>query len=282
MISMPIDSDEVSSLSPEVQGTTVVDDENIPPSQLAAQVTTIEPTICGRREARKHRMIIQGIFLLLGVGILMPWNAFISATQYFESRLCTASNDSTSKFSNFESVFAIVFNLSSVVSIAVLILFQTYREKVSTVSNIPVSYPTTEDDNSFDRPEQVDDFLSNGSNSYSSNRIQNGINTMPPKKDEVDHSFWLVIVPLSIYVIVFFSQACMVLMVTIVSINLFKIFTIVSLILCGACAVFSQSGIVAMASIIQQHENGSTKYGGGGEGLAINPYLQVRPIYQWW
>ena len=65
--------------------------------------------------------IIRAIFLLLGVGILIPWNAFVSAEQYFASRLCESGHDVI----NFEQWFGLVWNLSSVVSLGLIIVGQS-------------------------------------------------------------------------------------------------------------------------------------------------------------
>ena len=59
--------------------------------------------------------IVRVIFLLLGVGILMPWNAFVSAKPYFQSRLCS---DDGQVIVDFELWFGLIWNLSSVLSLA--------------------------------------------------------------------------------------------------------------------------------------------------------------------
>ena len=64
--------------------------------------------------------MVHFIFLLLGVGILIPWNAFVSAAPYFTSRLCQSGHDVI----NFEQWFGLVSNLSAVVSLGLTILVQ--------------------------------------------------------------------------------------------------------------------------------------------------------------
>ncbi len=64
--------------------------------------------------------VIRAIFLLLGVGILIPWNAFVSATPYFASRLCQSGRDIV----NFEKWFGLAWNLSSVFSLGLIIVGQ--------------------------------------------------------------------------------------------------------------------------------------------------------------
>ena len=70
---------------------------------------------------------IKTIFLLLGIGILLPWNAFISAKQYFVSRLCDLKDDGDKYHDvrqEIEMWFSIVYNGSGVLSLIVVILVQ--------------------------------------------------------------------------------------------------------------------------------------------------------------
>ena len=65
-------------------------------STIAASLTANEPRVRRRRScfcpsSSDHRLsdsMIRGIFLLLGVGILIPWNAFVSAKSYYTARSC--------------------------------------------------------------------------------------------------------------------------------------------------------------------------------------------------
>lgn len=100
-------------------------------------------TSSNRQQSRQHVrrsstvMIVKGIFLLLGIGILIPWNAFISATNYFNNRLTTTAatmsshdihniNDTvTTTDTTFVSIFAIIFNVSSVLTLGLLISKQS-------------------------------------------------------------------------------------------------------------------------------------------------------------
>ena len=40
-------------------------------------------------QGSSERGFIKGVFVILGVGVLLPWNAFVSAKPYFQARLCT-------------------------------------------------------------------------------------------------------------------------------------------------------------------------------------------------
>ena len=56
-----------------------------------------------------------GLLFILSLATLLPWNAFINASGYFAARLADTS------FSvNFENFFGIAFNISNVISLALL------------------------------------------------------------------------------------------------------------------------------------------------------------------
>ena len=62
-------------------------------------------------------------FALLGIGVLCPWNAFINARAYFESRLC---HPSSAIGNNIEVWFSLLYNIASVLSLVVLLVLQYY------------------------------------------------------------------------------------------------------------------------------------------------------------
>ena len=98
-----------------------------------------------QRQRRSTRRILQAIFLLLGVGILVPWNAFISAKQYFQSRLCVHDADTNtyvSSVSNIESVFAMLYNFASVLSLGLVITIQAMRDQVAAAEHSAPSSST--------------------------------------------------------------------------------------------------------------------------------------------
>jgi hypothetical protein len=209
---------------------------------------------------RLNPRIIKGIFLLLGIGILMPWNAFISATEYFESRLCDSDNASEDKNNqNFESVFAMVFNLSSVISLGLIISIQGFRDQKMAVANNNESSVCEEVPISENNPEQND---YGPDTSLSNSAIIADASDEENNNKKHDHSFWFVMVPLSIYVLVFLGQAVMVLLLDLHA-GQFKMLTNVSLVFCGTCAAVAQAGIVATAGLFPSE-------------LAMAPYLEVR------
>ena len=70
--------------------------------------------------------VVKIIFLLLGIGILLPWNAFVNAKPYFEARFCSSSGTDTI---DFELWFGLAWNLASVVSLGSIILFQMAKDR---------------------------------------------------------------------------------------------------------------------------------------------------------
>lgn len=198
----------------------------------------------GRRRRRTRRHILQAIFLLLGVGVLVPWNAFISAKQYFQSRLCVhdAQTDTYSpSISNIESVFAMLYNLSSVLSLGLVITIQAMRDQ-QVAEEHTVTAPTSaaaaseeEQQITILEGQIVDD--DHGLHQQSSSG-STGHNS--------SHTFWLVMAPLTLYLASFLGQSVM---VFVVHTPIFEQFTFLSLTVCGMSCVIAQSGIVATAGL---------------------------------
>lgn len=172
---------------------------------------------------RPPKALLQFIFLLLGVGILAPWNAFISAKDYFDRRLCSMEKFSAS--ANLESNFSLTYNLASVFSLAVVMLLQAVQDRASGNDGAPVIDESTS--------EQDDDPLSD-----------------PTQHDceTKNNSFWLVVAPLSLYLAAFLSQTGM---VCFVKLKAFFLLTYTSLALCGMSCSVAQVGIVATAGLFR-------------------------------
>jgi len=49
----------------------------------------------------------------MGLGTLFPWNAFITATSYFDSRFCGSSRSS-----DYLAFFSVAFNITEVIALA--------------------------------------------------------------------------------------------------------------------------------------------------------------------
>ena len=128
------------------------------------------------------------IFYLLGIGLLIPWNAFVNAKPYFTARLCR----------DIEVWFGFIYNISSVLSLACLLLL-------------------------------------------SSSHFGGSV-----KKKSQQSTYWMVMIPLAIFLAVF-VLTCILVFIP-VSSTLFLILTLMSLATCGAMGAIASAGCVATAS----------------------------------
>ena len=79
-----------------------------------------------RRELQtSSKGFVSFVFSLLGLGLLVPWNAFISAKPYFESRICSK----LAVQGNIEVLISLVFTSSSVLSLFLMITYQTVKDR---------------------------------------------------------------------------------------------------------------------------------------------------------
>eukprot|EP00934_Nitzschia_sp_Nitz4_P006419 Nitzschia sp. Nitz4//scaffold220_size35126//15792//17657//NITZ4_007832-RA/size35126-processed-gene-0.4-mRNA-1//1//CDS//3329542535//6409//frame0 len=101
---------------------------------------------------------LQTVFLLLGVGVLLPWNAFISAKPYFQARLCrlsaspAAQNDwliGSFDVQDLEAWLSILYNGASAVSLAIVILVQFLYDGSATGGTPTNSRQKAKGDNSL-------------------------------------------------------------------------------------------------------------------------------------
>jgi Nucleoside transporter len=231
--------------------------------------------------SRQRRHLLQGIFFLLGVGILMPWNAFISAKQYFESRQCGRVVVDKS----IESTFAVVYNLAAVLCLGFIIAVQWIQDRQKQQQHHHQHHQ-------HHRHGAVEDILeespsitaaataatataaaatsaaagmsiirsNNNSNNSNNNRNNNLSNRGICASDRSSgHAFWIVMVPLAMYVMVFMLQTVLVLWMDIPP-DVFRTITLASLIACGMLGSIAQAGIVATAGLFHSS-------------IGINPFL---------
>lgn len=168
---------------------------------------------------------LSAIFLALGVGVLLPWNAYIMAKPYFASRLATehcdydfgfdaSSNNDVLTADSMEAWFSVLFNGGSVLSLAVLISLQFCCYGNSTV------------------------------------RIKSNSN------------WYLVMVPLAIYLIVFLGTTLLVLVPNVPWL-LFAAFTFGGFTICGVCTSIASAGIVSAACRFHNEHVGIHPYFNG-------------------
>ena len=107
--------------------------------------------VTNRFPSTKDRLLVKCVFLFLGIGFLLPWNAVVSAAAYFESRTCISSlfdpeiaqengddgsaSSSTKTSSNFMLSFGLVYSFTGVITLGLRILYQKQHAKSNIISN---------------------------------------------------------------------------------------------------------------------------------------------------
>jgi hypothetical protein len=186
---------------------------------------------------------IEIVFFLLGIGILLPWNAYISAKQYFVSRIC---EQDPILARHIELWFSILYSGASVLSLAVVILVQ---------------YATDTDSNSNKRDEKIPNSLFQSTRNLS-------IPMMSSKTLRIDttrastsdaYTWYMVMVPLGLYLAVFFITTIFVFIDSIQP-RVFAILTLSGLFICGVCTAVASSGIVGTAGLFDPN-------------VGVNPYF---------
>lgn len=194
---------------------------------------------------------IKTIFLLLGVGILLPWNAYISAKQYFVSRLCneTEDEDNSHKIGQeIEMWFSVVYNGASVISLVVVILVQHLA-----------------DGNKYNkRIKSVKSFIFKNTANLSVSMMSSKTSSIDTTHS-TDHTIWyMVIIPLAVYLIVFAISTLLVFLISIPT-QIFLILTLSGLFVCGVCTAIASSGIVGTAGLFPAN-------------LGVNPFFNGQAI----
>lgn len=188
-------------------------------------------------------IFIKSIFLTLGLGVLLPWNAFISAIQYFESRFC---RNGRIIIPNVEQWFGVLYNLSSVLSLGIIIAVQwinDYEKKDEPLQHNFIS-------------DSVRSFFDSMRENSSSTLHQHPSSTASRQSERVPignsaghaHTWWLVLFPLFLYFSVFAVMTVLVLF-TGVSGFLFLIISLSGLAICGICQSLASAGIVGTAGL---------------------------------
>lgn len=212
--------------------------------------------------------VIRAIFLLLGVGILIPWNAFVSAKSYFTSRFCQSGHD----ILNFEQYFGLAWNFASVISLGLIIVGQSFSDYWNKKNDQSLSSNAGERNNNVVHPATNIDLVNEP-------RLENETNPLGTRSGIIDdddrpsnsssvceknNSFYTVMVPLGLYTVVFFIQALLV-TITDISPSKFLIITLISLALCGTCGAIATAGIVSTAGFFPSH-------------IGINPFFSGQAL----
>ena len=236
-------------------------------------------------------VLIRVIFLLLGVGVLIPWNAFVSAKPYFQARLCQVNKDNkdnpndnpSTVLVNVELWFGFIWNISSVLSLGLIIVSVAIRDAcrrrqphmtlllptttattLTTTAEASTTIIITNNNNNnntiVDQPIPPSTFTRSNSSasggggggdshtSTSSHHSHHHSST----STSGGHSFWLVMLPLALYLLVFLFTDLLVLIPSIEP-ELFLKLTLTSLALCGTCGAVATAGILSTAGLFESH-----------------------------
>ena len=74
-----------------------------------------------------NHSVIRIVFFFLGIGILLPWNSFISAKPYFQARLCRP--DGRDWIGNVELWFSMISNVSSVLTLGIIVFYKYLQDE---------------------------------------------------------------------------------------------------------------------------------------------------------
>jgi hypothetical protein len=197
----------------------------------------MQPFFANVIEQRNRRRLVQCVFMLLGVGVLVPWNAFVSAATYFSHRLCLES---------IESIFAMTFNVSSVTSLGCILLCSSLWTTGSPNDNADGQLLTEQDHETIYE------------NAAAAETLHDNTTAMVVSKNK--NSLRMVMLPLAVSFVAFVAQTALVLVPS-VSTVAFQALTLACLVACGLMASIVNAGIVAMCSEFPAD-------------VAIRPYFQ--------
>lgn len=198
------------------------------------------------------RRLMKAIFLLLGIGFLVPWNAFISAKDYFESRFCDPTASAGAAKSNMEATFVLVYTLSSVVALLVVMGVQWLRDAAAVRRMRDASIPAS--------AEMVEAAAAPLSPATDGGEDQNTPGT--------SSSFALVVVPFLVFFVVFLCQALLVVTtrLPVATPQFMEAWTLFNLSVVGIATALANIGIVAAAGHVADAD------------LAMNPFLAVSTV----
>jgi hypothetical protein len=171
---------------------------------------------------------------------ILTEHAFVIAKPYFEARFC--SSDGTDTI-DFELWFGLAWNLASVVSLGSIILFQMAKDRKVKDDDIAEEQLST----TGDSQEPLDP------NNDSCNSHNNE-----------GHSFWLVMMPLSLFLAVFAFTAFLVFVPNIPP-TTFTAITLCGLAICGMCGAIATAGVISTASLFPSH-------------VGINPFFSGQAV----
>mmetsp|Transcript_24667 Transcript_24667/g.72152 ORF Transcript_24667/g.72152 Transcript_24667/m.72152 type:complete len:542 (-) Transcript_24667:141-1766(-) len=190
---------------------------------------------------------ISFIFYLLGIGSLLPWNAFINANEYFQSRLCSESSPNEGGL--VELWFGLIFNVTGALTLGVFLAVDRYKEKRESSGNATAAdqVVSEEDQTELER---------------------NGGQVMDNSKRNDSHSRQMVYSSLSLYLVVFLLTTVMVLVPS-VQRSTFLTLTLSGIGVCGASMAITGTGVTAVAAMFPPSIGISSYFSGQATGGVV-------------
>jgi len=243
------------------------------------------------------------VFLLLGIGSLLPWNAFISSEPYFESRLCHDSSSSNNNNNNGSSIissssssssnnnsddgqegtkgangsnvelwFGLVFNLAGVLALGCMILASRRTEQRDELERIRNATNRTSNDM------DDDDELTDGGYSDSGSNITEPLLAHDEPEDadeelrkrdeetrkERTRQRNMVVMPLGFFLVVLLITTVLVTMKDLNQ-HVFLMTTLAGMAVCGVSNAVAGAGIVTASGIFPPH-------------IGINAYISGQAV----
>jgi hypothetical protein len=184
-----------------------------------------DASISTTRSEEYNSHLVKYVFCLLGIGFLLPWNAFVSAAAYFETRLCTETDSSQAtddqqplqSSSNFMLWFGLLYNFSGVTTLGLMLTSQRINERK--VQRHGYSH--------------IDALDITGASATEIGR---------------NHQWRMIVISLAFFLLVMILTTSMVLMPSIDP-ALFRSITLLSAATCGTAGAFASAGIISFANI---------------------------------
>ena len=208
---------------------------------------------------------------MLGIGFLLPWNAFISAAEYFETRICLpeddginarnfgkiATDDTTpddptngESGSNFMLWFGLIFNLSGLVTLSLMLISQRRTE-----NKVRGSDYTSDNGEALLNQNDNEERSMGGS----------GDNNRNSRKTSGRKRIWkMIVVSFCCFLITMMLTTSLVLVPSI-NPSFFRLLSLTSAGICGTAGAFTSAGIVSFASIFPPN-------------IGIQPYIAGQTV----
>lgn len=219
----------------------------------------------GREEAevgiqqfsQKDKRLVTISFTMLGIGMLLPWNVFVSAEAYFQNRirLCSneednmdedrllergsVDNDGDESDNNFMLLFGLLYNLSGVLTLAVMLWMEKSKDRERDRFESNTASTTSSGSGGYLELDPVESLESE----------ENGFEEEVRREIEraTRYQRKMIVIPMSIYLTSLLITTIVVMMKDMNPI-LFEYLTYTTVLIFGCAGAFAGAGIVSFAT----------------------------------